>query len=315
VASYNIKCAGCETKGELSWEARRAAVARTILGQKPDVIGIQEASQGNLKGSTLSQYDNLQALLGDPYRLTNAYRYNCATSTSSSSCSYVNRGASQSVRIIYNAETLELLASGSKLLAKVTSNDNKRYLAWAKLRQISTGKEFYFGTTHLQPNPAGKTTAYDSKYTPLRDTQAKQIRDELTRVNPNRLPIVLAGDFNSRWNSPAATAGTYRNGPYTIFTGAGYSDPLNSGSAAGRTLGPQPGMSRLDAEYYSANGYERKALRSANGSVGTNIDYILVSNARATAWATVVDVDKRTGEFVGIIPSDHNLIRADLDLG
>lgn len=315
VASYNVKCYGCEKKGELSWAKRRQAVADHILGQRPDVIGIQEVSQANMSGSTLSQFDDLARLLGDPYRLANAYRYNCATSTSSSGCKKVNRGASQSVRIIYNAQELALVDTGSLKLAHVSTKDNDRYLAWAKLRQISTGKEFYFGTTHLQPNPGGRTTQYDSKYTPLRDTQAEQIRKELARVNTSKLPVVLTGDFNSRWNSPAAKAGQYRNGPYSILTAAGYADPLNSGSVADRAKGPTPGIELVNAEYYTANGYERIAKRNPAGSVGTNVDYIFLSSkVRTTAWETVVEVDQRSGEFTGIIPSDHNLIRADVAL-
>jgi len=150
VASYNVLAYA--TSGRPSWESRRGYVVSTIAKQAPDVIGIQEVSQGTIRNSTLTQYDDLVARLGNPYRLTNAARYNCKVTTSRSNCKYRNQGASQANRIIYNANTLVLLAQGSMKLERLTSKDNERYLAWAKFRQITTGKVFLFATTHLQSN-------------------------------------------------------------------------------------------------------------------------------------------------------------------
>lgn len=146
------------------------------------------------------------AKLGDPYRITNAYRYNCATNTSSSSCKYVNRGASESARIIYNSK--------------------------------------------------------------LRHDQATQIRDELKPFIKDGLPVILTGDMNTRWNSP---------GPNSCNTYARQDTPRDTRQ-------------------------------------GNNIDCIYLANrATATAWETVVRVDS-SGNLTGVIPSDHNLIRADVSL-
>lgn len=312
VASYNIKCAGCEDTraGELGWNERRGAVADTILAEMPDVVGVQEATQGNLAGSTLNQYDDLLALLGDPYRVTNAYRYNCRTSTSSSDCSYVDRGASQSVRIIYNAETLKLLVGGSLKLAAVSSSDNPRYLAWAQFTQISTGKTFFFGTTHLQPN-TGSTETYVKAYADLREKQARQIVAHLAEV-AGAAPVIVTGDMNTRFNSPGPN-GTTGNPQYAVFTGAGFHDPLNGGTAADREKGPVPSLTSLvKVQYNSCNSYSRTPP-SGNGQ-GNNIDYIyLKGGITATGWETALDLDP-DGDFDGIIPSDHNLIAAEVVL-
>lgn len=311
VASFNIKCAGCDGAGELPWAQRRNPVAATIADQHPDVIGLQEASQASMPGTTLNQYDDLVELLGDPYRLTNAYRYNCATSTSSNDCSPVSRGASQSVRIVYNAETLALLATGSLKLAAVSSKDNDRFLAWARLRQISTGKVFVFATTHLQPNRGGSSTEYVKSYFDLRARQARQIRDELASV-AGGLPVILTGDMNSRWNSPGP-GGTEANPQYEVFTAAGFRDPLNGGTKSDRAKGPAASVTSLvNVEFNSCNTYS--ATPPTTLPRGNNIDYVyLRGGITPTAWETVVDVDGN-GVFRGVIPSDHNLIRADVEL-
>ena len=291
-------------------DERRGAVADTILAEMPDVVGVQEATQGNLAGSTLNQYDDLLALLGDPYRVTNAYRYNCRTSTSSSDCSYVDRGASQSVRIIYNAETLKLLVGGSLKLAAVSSSDNPRYLAWAQFTQISTGKTFFFGTTHLQPN-TGSTETYVKAYADLREKQARQIVAHLAEV-AGAAPVIVTGDMNTRFNSPGPN-GTTGNPQYAVFTGAGFHDPLNGGTAADREKGPVPSLTSLvKVQYNSCNSYSRTPP-SGNGQ-GNNIDYIyLKGGITATGWETALDLDP-DGDFDGVIPSDHNLIAAEVVL-
>ena len=48
IASYNVRCANCYSRQNLErpWSERRGVVVAAILKQKPDVIGVQEASQG-----------------------------------------------------------------------------------------------------------------------------------------------------------------------------------------------------------------------------------------------------------------------------
>lgn len=216
------------------------------------------------------------------------------------------------MRIVYNADNAQVLASGSLKLAAVSSRDNERYLAWARLRHVATGRVFVFATTHLQPNRGGSSTEYVKAYYDLRARQARQIRDELARVSGGD-PVVLTGDMNSRYNSPGPD-GTQSNPQYEVFTAAGFVDPLRGGTRADRAKGPLPSLTSLvDEEFNSCNTYAR--IPPVTRPRGNNIDYIYLSGPlAATAWETAVDVDAG-GQFVGVIPSDHNLIRADVRFG
>jgi endonuclease/exonuclease/phosphatase family metal-dependent hydrolase len=308
VASYNVKCANCYSAlpNEGTWYARRQAVVKTILAQKPDVIGIQEASQAWLKADdgtgrpiSLSQYEDLNNRLDSPYKLTNAHRNNCVRSSTPSKCVYKDQGASQGTRIIFNSTALTLVDQGSKRLAEVSSSDNDRYVTWAILEQKSTGKRFFFANTHLEhlSDEAGSTA-----YSDLRINQTRQIV-ALVESKAKGLPTYVVGDFNSnKWTSPS-------NGPYDVMTAARFVDPLgNSYHSTTRTSGATV-EHRVRTNFSSYNGYQRKA-RSTSYVNGSYIDYIWTSSGiEVPEWETVVDIDS-AGNFIGTIPSDHNLIRA-----
>ncbi len=289
VASFNVKC---ETCGGTSWASRRGVVVSTILGQDPDVIGIQEASQGWLAGARISQFEDLAQRLGRSYALTNDKRNNCVRHWTPSGCRYRDQGASQGTRIIYNRDRLELLDQGSRRLLEAASGANDRYVAWAIFRQRATGKRFVFADTHLEPN-----ASYSA-----RNRQTTQMLATITANNPDRLPVIVVGDFNShKWTKPA-------NGPYNIMRSEGFVDPL--GNAYRSTTHAAVGVveNRIRTNYSSYNDYKRQAPRFGYTN-GTYLDYIFTTPMRVSEWETVVRVDSG-GRFIGVIPSDHNMIRA-----
>lgn len=289
VASFNVKC---ETCGGTSWATRRGAVVSSIRAQNPDVIGIQEASQGWLAGSRISQFEDLANRLGNPYRLANDRRNNCVKHWTPSGCRYRDQGASQGTRIIYNSQRLELLAQGSRRLLEASSGANDRYVAWAIFRQRSTGKSFFFADTHLEPIASFSA----------RNKQTRQVLATIDANNPRNLPSIVVGDFNShKWTKPS-------NGPYNIMKAAGYVDPL--GNTYRSTTRAPVGIveRRINTSYSSYNDYRRQPPRFGYTN-GTYLDYIFTTRMRVSEWETVVKVDSR-GRFIGVIPSDHNLIRA-----
>ena len=300
VASYNIRNANSYEgrHNEKRWEDRRGVVVDTILGQDLDVLAVQEATQGLLhddesEPKKINQYDDLLARLGGTWRITNATRYNCEKDTSSKRCSYADKGASEGQRILYDAARVELAAQGSKLLP-VPKGKGDNYLAWAELRQLSTGQRFLFSNLH---------TVGTDKDHKVKVEQAEVALAELRAHNPDHLPMIAVGDWNSsRFEKPS-------NGPYDVYVGAGFVDPLGG---AYRTHKPKRATVEHRVRTYlnSSNGDWLRTPPSHKSWVnGSYIDCILTTKMRVSEWETVARLDKR-GRLVGTIPSDHHMVRA-----
>lgn len=128
---------------EKKWETRRAKVISQIKDEKVDVVGLQEASPGLLKGTKISQFEDLANRLGGAYRLTNDKRYGCAKSTSYKKCKKVNQlRAAADVRIVYNSNRLSLLDHGSKQLDNEKATSGPRFVAWAIFKDRTDGRRF-----------------------------------------------------------------------------------------------------------------------------------------------------------------------------
>lgn len=309
VASYNVKCANCfaGAANELPWADRRAAVVSTIQSQMPDVLGVQEASQGWLKDDTrpggVSQFEDLQERLqgaGAGYKLTNSKRNNCAKDTTPTNCVYADKGASQGTKLLYNSATVDLMSQGSLALPSTNQTDNARYLAWGIFTQKSTNKKFFVGDAHLQPGGG-------ADYQALRTQQTQAITAEIKKRNTDNLPVLITGDFNShKWTAPS-------NAPYDVMTAAGFKDPLGNTYASDVPSGAATAEKTIGANYDSYNDFKRLANARNTSGNGTYLDYIFTSKMRVAEWRTVVNVDSN-GNFIGTIPSDHNMIRATVQL-
>lgn len=309
VASYNVKCANCNDglANELTWAGRRDAVVSTIVSKVPDVVGVQEASQGWLKDETrpggLTQFEDLQERLynrGINYQLVNAKRNNCVNDVTPTNCVYADKGASQGTKILYNKGTVDLVSQGSVALPKISAGDNTRYLAWSILRQRSTGKSFFFGDTQLD---SSKATGYYE----LRKSQTSAIVSAIARLNTGKLPVLMVGDFNShKWTEPS-------NAPYDVMVSAGYVDPLGNTYKNDAPSAAATAEQRVRANYDSFNGFELQARARNTWGNGTYLDYIFTSKMRVGKWETVINIDS-FGNFVGTIPSDHNMVNAVVQL-
>ncbi len=309
VATYNVSCDYCFAglANELPWTGRRDSVVSTIIGQKPDVLGVQEASSGRLKGDTsvagVTQFEDLQsrlAIAGVAYKLTNTKRNNCVNDTTPYQCVYQYKGASDGTKILYNSAKVDLLGQGSQKLVTQTGATD-RYVAWAVLRQKSTGKSFFFANTHLIDHMS------DSAYFTLRQKQAQQVAATIVAKNTSKLPVIVVGDLNSnKWTSPS-------NAPYDALTKAGYIDPLGNTYKNDLPSSAATAEKTIRANFESFNGFKRKAPARNTYGNGTYMDYIFTSRMRTAVWENVVNIDS-SGNFVGTIPSDHNMIRADVQL-
>jgi endonuclease/exonuclease/phosphatase family metal-dependent hydrolase len=302
IASYNIRCANCYTGQNLErpWSERRGVVVASILDHKPDVIGIQEASQGWLvsggKKVSLSQFEDLRARLrsgGTPYEVTNSNRNNCTDSTTPSGCHYADRGASQGSKVFFNTDTVKLISQGSKQLPHC-AGCNTRYVAWAVLEKKSNGQQFFFADTHIE---------YGSSYYKLRKSQTEAMMAEVDKRWPSRLPAFVVGDFNStRYATPT-------NAPYDEILSHGFIDPLGQIYKSPKVSSKATVEKRVRAHYNSHNSFIRTVPHFQPDENGSNMDYIFTTKMRTLSWETVLNLDS-SGKLAGTIPSDHNMLVA-----
>lgn len=272
VASYNI----LKSISKPAWESRRTAVVASIKAQSPHIVALQEAvgsTVTGVKGKKVAQYADILQMLGTKY-------------------AYVTTKSSAGTRLAYHVDRLKLVKAD--VVKLTTKGDAQRYAVWAIFQDKQSKKKLFMVDTHLEPG--GQTSA---SYNDARIKQAKEVL-ALIKAKGEGLPVVVAGDMNSsRANQPT-------NGAYLTFSEGGLVDPLGDANLTWPSSTPVAEHA-LDREYNAYNNLERRARRTA-WLVGTRVDYILVSkNVRVAQARTVVDVDT-AGNFVGTIPSDHNLL-------
>ncbi|CAN5469582.1 hypothetical protein BH10ACT10_BH10ACT10_15920 [soil metagenome] len=306
VASFNLFGVNNDASAageQRTWRARRPAVVSQVLRQQADVVGLQEASQSTTYAADLdygsTQYDDLVGALGAAgghYAVTNQASYNCQKATSSTGCEPVYRGASNSTRILYDTDTVDLLAQGSMRYQAQAVGKIDRYLAWGVFRVRATGGEFLFADTHLD--------SYEV------DVRVAQWRELIARVNQlkNGRPVVVVGDFNTtKFSSWAADL-------LPRMTSEGYGDVLSQQYANARAT-PRA-RSLVNPWISSSNHFDRDVQKFSwdkHDTIGNNIDWVFASNALTVKeWETVVDYDAQSLQVTGVIPSDHSMVRATL---
>lgn len=302
VATFNIRSASLDDDRHPTqkWAYRRAAVTSTITTRRPDVIGLQEATQASsyIAGG-LTQYTDLRNALhkaGARYEVTNTAAYNCEAERNPNNCVYRDRGASQGTRIMYNTDTMALMSQGSVKLRTQVPGQPTRYLTWAKLKIRTTGDQVFAVNVHI-----------DAAGTPAQEqAQWQQVLDE-TLARRGGLPVVATGDFNShRWTQPAGTM-------LARMSSAGFGDVLNQKYDA------EPTGIRAEKVtngfFHSWNGFQRdldgagRCFCTRTSRIGSMVDYVFVTNSlRVKSWEQLVSYDSSYNR-TGTIPSDHNMIQ------
>ena len=297
MATWNVGGILTDGKGtrHARWKVRRTVVARQLLAQAPagqrgraaDVIALQEANSERKLPSGRTQYTDLVHLLN--VRASGRDRYRALSKTLHS----------KATRIAYNAHTVRLLKAGVvRWRAQESKADGPRLMAWARFRHRSTDRRFFFASVHLE-------TASKS----VRKKQWKQLLQVVPKL-AHGLPVVVAGDFNSTRNQKGNAAEKF----LPKMKKAGFGDTLGQ-TAGGNLKVTHTRPHRLTrANFNSVNLYHRKPRHSWNKNyVGQDVDYIFATNRLdVQAWSLVVDLAPGGKKIEGVIPSDHNLIRAKL---
>ncbi len=309
VASFNVRSVSLDRAvGEdRPWAERRGAVIAQILGEGVDVIGVQEVNPSKAFAPRLvdgpNQFLDLRNGLnkaGGSYALTNRFAFNCKKASTQHHCKKKNRKASHAERILYNTQTVSLVKKGKLKYAAQVGATNPAYLAWAVLKSKVTGRKFLFTTTHLAP-----------KVDKVRRAQWRQMIREINRVKNGR-PVVAVGDFNTHKFSDMAQKFLPR------MKKAGYGDVLNQSYRDARIANPRA-RSTVNGWMNTANKFQRDVRAfsywDAQDRAGNNIDWIFASNSLPVQeYKVVVDYDPNTWQVNGVIPSDHNMVRATLSL-
>ena len=176
VMSYNIRM-GAADDGQNSWQFRCPATIEMLNDQKPDVFGVQEAFEFQLKYITdnASNYEQVGVGRDDGAK----------------------RGEFMS--IFWNTQTVSLIDWGTFWLSETPETPSRgwdaacyRTATWALMKDKKTGKKFYFVNTHL--DHVGKEAQHNG---------LMLIIDRIASINPKGYPMVLTGDFNIMPDNPA----------------------------------------------------------------------------------------------------------------
>ena len=178
VMSYNIRM-GTAKDGTNSWEYRYPATAMMIQDQKPDVFGVQEAFDFQIRfiEDNFTDYD----------------------------CVGVGRDNGKSegehMSIFWNKKTVKMIKWGTFWLSETPEKPSKgwdaackRTATWALMKDKNTGKMFYFVNTHL-----------DHRGSEARRQGLNLIVSRIDEINPKGYPMVLTGDFNMKPDDSALT--------------------------------------------------------------------------------------------------------------
>ena len=168
VMSYNIRL-GSADDGTNSWYLRYKATQQMLEDQKPDVFGVQEALDYQVR--------YIEEMCG--YESVGVGRED-------------GKKEGEFMSIFWNKKKVSMLKWGTFWLSETPQKPSMgwdaacfRTATWALMKDKKTGKKFYFVNTHL-----------DHKGKEAQKNGLKLIVDRIAQINPDGYPMVLTGDFN-----------------------------------------------------------------------------------------------------------------------
>ncbi|MFT4094041.1 MAG: endonuclease/exonuclease/phosphatase family protein [Niabella sp.] len=263
ILSCNIRVAldEDEPKG-YGWSARKDICLKIIKDKRPDIVALQEVLK--VQADDLRNFFSAYQLFGfegpemDPH--PTGY-YGIAKNP-----------------ILFSAKRYELLTGGTYWLSetplvagsKSWDTARARHANWIRIRERCTGKEFRVVNLHLD---------HVSETAKIR--QAEMVAQESAQYMPD-FPQLLAGDFNSKFNSNVMDAIRNSNWKDSYET-------IHGATEAGFTT------------------HEFKGERYEKGASKGRIDFIWYKGRAQPTGAAIVR-DSVNGKY----PSDHFFMQADL---
>jgi endonuclease/exonuclease/phosphatase family metal-dependent hydrolase len=194
LASFNI----CYEQCKADWQGRLKESVQTITSNNLDVVGLQEVRP--------DQWSGLHTALGSSYDFYPATNSQAAYPIQNS--------------VIWNKNKFSL-EEGKSIAGPHVSNGQTGWYSnsviQAKLRDNSSGQEFYVINTHeYSGNGAGVKGRYDS---------AKRWASYIKQLSTSGTPIFMTGDFNSKYSAVSAGNLVYQNKDqntaYCVLTSSG----------------------------------------------------------------------------------------------
>ena len=283
-----------ETVRATDFNTRAQAIAGEVANRKPDVIGLQEVAryfrspdgqQDEVKNASMPLYDWLSILQTELRARDLRYRV-----VSDRTWIDVEVSSDEGYDLRFQQANVVLLRRGSKvkflrersgvfptqLTVPLHDQTVTQQRGWAGMEGRVAGKRFRFFTPHAE--------AYSN------DISTKQFQEMMasSQLRPKRIPMVIAGDFNS---DPRSTDDAERGG-YDAVVDAGF-----------RNTARRPRNTCCQTEL----------LDNDESQLKTWIDHIMVRpRARVLGWGLV---GNEPADRIGDLwPSDHAGVFARLRL-
>lgn len=294
VATWNVGNYGAtqSLKGH-TWNDRRAAVAAGIVRAAPDVLTVQELSTANVRGSgatAVYQYQDLANLLKPHgYRLALPNVAKGGTGVARESHIFVDSKVTVVAAGLASQKAVARSYSPSTpFVTKSGSAETDRQFAWAHLRNVATGADFYVVSIHL---PSGSASATVKVRKAITGGMRAWIEAKAAADGRASAPIVVGGDFNSYVEA-------YPTGPTTQLASWGYTDSVSTTSRSGTKYG--------STNNYADGGYPAKPFRYTY--VGPRIDHLFVRHGSGVVkYVNEVVLTSSGGFDERYRGSDHNM--------
>ncbi len=181
--------------------------------------------------------------------------------------------------IIYNSSLYRAVGAVGHWKVSTSGNSAANFAAYQELVNVASGARMLFVSVHLQK---GNSLAQDKE----REAETENMLSDVAALNLD-LPVIYAGDFNSQDQRAY-------DGPGKVIRKAHIADAWFVA------------QHRVRPSYNSANAYQRKPPRT-----WTSIDHLCGSPGVALkTWEQIMKI--KNGAYVGVIPSDHNMVVADV---
>lgn len=255
------------------WSQRVPGVVHYIAASGATVVAIQEAA-GWVGPKCSYRHLGTRQVDDIAHRLGGGWRVS-ATEVRPCLPGWMRTG----VYILYRNDVWSGSSAGQW---NINTSSSPRWGVYQVLTHRATGARLLFVSAHL-------TTGAGRSMDNARERQTQNLISDATRYAGSHggMPIVYAGDFNSHELH-------HPDGPALAMRAAHNPDTIHAAA------------SFTNRKYNSANGYQRRPPAD-----GHSIDHIYVSShVGVPAWRLWLDL--HSGMFRGVIPSDHNLLTADV---